>query len=54
VLAVATRDIQIDKSGFERDVWLASRRYRFAYGLACVLLSLGLGWAAALAFRRRI
>ena len=54
VVAVATRDIQIDKSGFERDVWLASRRYRFLYGLACVLLSLALGWAAALAFRRRI
>ena len=28
VVAVATRDIQIDKSGFERDVWLASRRHR--------------------------
>jgi len=53
VVAVATRDIEIDKSGFERDVWLASRRHRFAYGLACVALSLGLGWAAAVAFRRR-
>ncbi|HVU30036.1 MAG TPA: TIGR02186 family protein [Sphingomicrobium sp.] len=53
VVAVATRDIQIDKSGFERDVWLAARRYRFAYGLASVVLSLGLGWAAAVAFRRR-
>src|SRR4029079_19782586 len=29
VVAAATRDIQIDKSGFERDVWLASRRHRF-------------------------
>jgi uncharacterized protein (TIGR02186 family) len=54
VVAVATRDIEIDKSGFERDVWLAARRYRFAYGLACVALSLGLGWAAAVAFRRRL
>ena len=54
VVAVATRDIQIDKSGFERDVWLASRRHRFAYGLASVALSLGLGWAAAVAFRRRV
>lgn len=53
VVAVATRDIQIDKSGFERDVWLAARRYRFAYGLASVVMSLGLGWAAAVAFRRR-
>jgi uncharacterized protein (TIGR02186 family) len=54
VVAVATRDIQIDKSGFERNVWLASRRHRFAYGLASVLMSLGLGWAAAVAFRRRV
>ena len=54
VIAAATRDIQIDKSGFERDVWLASRRHRFAYGLASVALSLGLGWAAAVAFRRRV
>lgn len=54
IVAVATRDIEIDKSGFERDVWLAARRYRFAYGLACVVMSLGLGWAAAIAFRRRL
>jgi uncharacterized protein (TIGR02186 family) len=54
VVAVATRDFQINKSGFERDVWLASRRHRFVYGLACVVMSLGLGWAAAVAFRRRI
>ena len=53
VVAVATRDIEIDKSGFERDVWVASRRHRLAYGLASVALSLGLGWAAAVAFRRR-
>lgn len=54
IVAVATRDIEIDKSGFERDVWLAARRYRFAYGLACVAMSLGLGWAAAVAYRRRL
>jgi uncharacterized protein (TIGR02186 family) len=53
VLAVATRDIQIDKSGFERFVAVAARRYRLLYGLTCVILSLGLGWAAAAAFRRR-
>jgi hypothetical protein len=52
-VAAATRDIQINKSGFERYVALAARRHRFAYGLACVLLSLGLGWAAAAVFRRR-
>ena len=53
VIAAATRDIQINKSGFERYVALAARRHRFLYGLACVLLSLGLGFAAAMAFRRR-
>jgi uncharacterized protein (TIGR02186 family) len=53
VVAAATRDIQISKSGFERTVALAARRHRLAYGLACIALSLGLGWAAAAAFRRR-
>ena len=53
VIAAATRDIQINKSGFERTVALAARRHRLLYGLTCVLLSLGLGWAAAAAFRRR-
>ena len=53
VIAAATRDIQIYKSVLERYVALAARRHRFLYGLACVLLSLGLGWAAAMAFRRR-
>jgi uncharacterized protein (TIGR02186 family) len=53
VIAAATRDIQINKSGFERTVALAARRHRLLYGLSCVFLSLGLGWAAAAAFRRR-
>lgn len=54
VLAAATREIEIDKSGFERFVALAARRHAFLYGMASVLLSLGLGWAAAQLFRRRI
>ena len=53
VLAAATRDVHIGKSGFERFVALAARRHGFFYGLAAVLMSLGLGWAAAMAFRRR-
>jgi len=53
VLAVATKDIEINKSGFERFVALAARRHEGLYGLAAVLLSLGLGWAAAALFRRR-
>ena len=53
VIAAATKDIQITKSGFERFVALAARRHGFLYGLTAVLLSLALGWAAAAAFRRR-
>lgn len=53
VLAAATRDIQIGKSGFERFVALAAHRHAFLYGLCAVLLSLSLGWAAAALFRRR-
>jgi uncharacterized protein (TIGR02186 family) len=53
VLAAATRDIQINKSGFERYVAIAARRHEVLYGLTAVALSLGLGWAAAAAFRRR-
>ena len=52
VLAVATRDVEIDKSGFERFVALAAQRREIAYGTAAVLLSLLLGWIAAAAFRR--
>ena len=53
VIAATTREIEIGKSGFERFVALAARRHGFLYGLAAVLLSLGLGWAAAAVFRRR-
>ena len=53
VLAAATREIEIGKSGFERYVALAARRHSVAYGLAAMLMSLGLGYAAAWAFARR-
>ena len=53
VLAAATREIEIGKSGFERFVSQAARRHAFLYGLAAMLLSLGLGYAAAWAFARR-
>jgi len=54
VLAAATKDIEISKTGFERYVALAARRHEGLYGLSAVLLSLGLGWAAAAFFRRRL
>ncbi|MFN2473987.1 MAG: TIGR02186 family protein [Sphingomicrobium sp.] len=53
VLAAATRDVKVGKSGFERYVALVARRHAFAYGLAAALMSLGLGWAAGVVFRRR-
>ena len=53
VVAVATKEIAIGKSGFERFVAVAARRHAFFYGLAAVLLSLGLGLAAAWIFARR-
>ena len=53
VLAAATRDIEIGKSGFERFVALAARRHSVLYGLFAVIMSIGLGWGAAAIFRRR-
>lgn len=53
VVAAATRDIEIGKSGFERFVSQAARRHGFLYGLAAILLSLGMGWFAAWAFAKR-
>ncbi len=53
VIAVASRDVEIRKAGFERFVALAAERHGFLYGLTAVLLSLGLGWGASAIFRRR-
>jgi uncharacterized protein (TIGR02186 family) len=53
VVAAATRDVAIGKSGFERFVALAAHRHAFLYGMASVLMSLGLGWAVAMVYRRR-
>ena len=53
VIAAATRDVEVGKVGFERYIALAARQHGFLYGIASVLLSLTLGWAAAMAFRRR-
>jgi len=53
VIAVASRDVEIRKAGFERFVALAAERHGFLYGLTAVLLSVGLGYAASAIFRRR-
>ncbi len=52
VIAAATRDIEIHKSGMEAFVARAAERHSFVYGLTAVLIALGLGWAASAAFRR--
>jgi uncharacterized protein (TIGR02186 family) len=47
VLAVASRPVEIRKAGFERFVALAAQRNGFLYGIAAVLLSVGLGFLAS-------
>ncbi|WP_404711157.1 TIGR02186 family protein [Sphingomonas sp. MMS24-J13] len=53
VIAAASRDIAIGKSGFERFVAGAAEAQPLLYGLVAIGLSLLLGWIAAIAFRRR-
>lgn len=52
VLAVAVRDIDIRKSGFERFVARSADRQSVAYGLVAVALSVLLGWTAGWVARR--
>lgn len=52
ILAVATRDIRIDKSGFERFVARSAEKWPITYGFAAILLSLLLGVSASLLSRR--
>ena len=53
VLAVASREVEIRKSGFERFVAMAAQRHGFLYGLAAIIISLAFGYAGALIFRKR-
>lgn len=53
VLAAAVRDVEIDKSGFERFVAAAASNNGFVYGLCTIAISLLFGWAASALFRRR-
>ncbi|MCP4027733.1 MAG: hypothetical protein GY736_15700 [Sphingomonas sp.] len=52
VLAVATREIDIRKSGFERFVARSADRHSVAYGLVAVALSVLFGWGAGVIARR--
>ena len=52
IIAAATRDIEIRKSGFERFVAHTAETSPFAYGLAAISLSLAFGFAASAIFKR--
>ncbi len=52
IVAAAVKDVRIEKAGFERFVARAADRWSLTYGLVAVLISLGMGWAAARIFRR--
>ena len=52
IVAAATRQIEVGKSGFERFVATAALDFPLLYGLAAIGLSLLLGWLAAVGFAR--
>ncbi len=52
VVAERTEGFSVRKSGFENFVFVASRQQPLLYGLFCVVLALGTGWLAGVAFKR--
>ncbi len=52
VIARSATPITIDKSGFERWVYVVAQAHGLAYGLVAVALALLAGWAAGLVVRR--
>ncbi|MBB5687610.1 TIGR02186 family protein [Sphingobium boeckii] len=52
VIAAASLDVEIHKSGFERFVASAAENSPFTYGFVAVALSVALGWLAGAVFRR--
>ncbi|MGL4542437.1 MAG: TIGR02186 family protein, partial [Polymorphobacter sp.] len=53
VIAQSTSPVEIDKSGFERWIFVAAHNHAFLYGLAAVALALLAGWGAGLVVRLR-
>lgn len=53
VLAAAVRDVEIDKTGFERFVATAAERHSLIYGLCAIAIALVSGWVASRAFNRK-
>ncbi|MEQ1508809.1 MAG: TIGR02186 family protein [Sphingopyxis sp.] len=52
VIAVASRDIDIRKTGFDRFVAYAAENFGLFYGLLAIAMSVGLGWFAGWIFRK--
>jgi uncharacterized protein (TIGR02186 family) len=53
VIAGAARQVRIEKIGFEGFIAQAAEHWALTYGICCVALALGLGWAASAIFQRR-
>lgn len=53
VLARATAPLIIDKTGFERGLWLFAHEHSLLYGLLAVGIAVLLGWAAGTLMARR-
>ncbi|MGB3722901.1 MAG: TIGR02186 family protein [Pacificimonas sp.] len=52
ILSSTTVAIEVGKSGFERDIYIAAQENSFLYGLLAVSLALLLGWAASTLVRK--
>lgn len=52
LVAERTESFSVRKSGFENYVYVASRQQPLLYGIVCVMLALGTGWLAGVAFKR--
>ncbi len=52
LVAERSEGFSVRKSGFENFLFVMSRQQPLLYGIACVLLALGTGWLAGVAFRR--
>lgn len=53
VRARSTTPVIIDKTGFERSIFLLAHRQPLLYGLLAIVIALALGWVAGVAGRRR-
>ncbi len=52
VVASTTREIVIEKSGFERAIYLAAQHHSMLYGALAVLIALSMGWLGGAIVRR--